>query len=503
MRYTNPIIPGFYPDPSFCRVGEDFYLVTSSFEYFPGIPVFHSRDLVHWRQIGYALDRIEQMPVQNGGSSGGIFAPTIRWHAGKFYIITTNINGGGNFYISADNPAGPWSQPVWLAQKGIDPSLLFDDDGRVYFSGTNGSGIVTRELDLASGQFLTPEQIVWPGTGGQYPEAPHLYKINGIYYLLIAEGGTEYGHMVTIARSTQPFGPFESCPRNPILSHRSLSSPIQVTGHADILQLADGSWWLVCLGVRPNGYPPCYHLGRETFLAPLSWDAKGWPLAGELGRVPLEGETPNLPAQPWSAPGPRDDFDQPTLGLAWNFARTHPASPSPDAWSLSERPGWLCLRGTPAGLSSLEPAALLLRRQQHFDCAASTWLEFEPQSANEEAGLCARMNERHHYEIAKTLRDGQPTLIVRRQIGSLVAEVAGVTVPAGPLELKISANRDRYQFQYKVQGQEWATLAEGETRYLSTEVAGGFTGVFLGMYASGNGQPSRAPAFFDWFDYTV
>ena len=501
MRYTNPIIPGFYPDPSLCRVGEDFYLVTSSFEYFPGIPIFHSRDLVNWRQIGYGLTRPEQMPVHNGHSSGGIFAPTIRFHAGMFYIITTNINGGGNFFISASDPAGEWSDPVWLDQGGIDPSLFFDQDGRVYFSGTNAMHIVTRELDLASGKFLTPETTVWNGTGGQYPEAPHLYKIGEFYYLLIAEGGTEYGHMVTIACANDPMGPFESAPRNPILSHRSFRSPIQVTGHADLVQLEDGSWWLVCLGVRPNGYPLCYHLGRETFLAPVAWDADGWPVVGDQGRLSVEGNRPDLPALTWPATLSRDDFDQPVLRPDWNFVRTHPQSPDPALWSLTERPGWLRLKGTAAGLASLEPAALILRRQQHFDCQVTTLLEFAPQSMNEEAGLTVRMNERHHYEIARTTHHGQPAVIVRRQIGSLAAVVAHQAVPFGPLELDVLANRDSYQFGLRIPGQERIPLAEGETRYLSSEVAGGFTGVFFGVYASGNGLPVQTFADFDWFDY--
>jgi xylan 1,4-beta-xylosidase len=501
MRYTNPIIPGFYPDPSLCRVGYDFYLVTSSFEYFPGIPIFHSRDLVHWRQIGYGLTRPEQMPVHDGRSSGGIFAPTIRFNDGKFYIITTNVNGGGNFIISASDPAGEWSDPLWLEQGGIDPSLFFDDDGRVYFSGTNGGRIVQREIDPETGQFLSPEVGVWDGTGGQYPEAPHLYKIGGLYYLMISEGGTEYGHMVTIARSSQAMGPFESCPHNPVLSHRSIKSPLQVTGHADWVQLEDGSWWLVCLGVRPNGYPPCYHLGRETFLTPLTWDSAGWPVVGEQGRLPLEADAPQLPPQTWPADPSRDDFDLPVLGLSWNFVRTHPRSPEPSLWSLSDRPGWLRLAGTCANLASLEPAALIVRRQQHFDCRAAALLEFEPQSAQEEAGLTVRMNERHHYEIARTVRDGQPAVIVRRQIGSLSAEVACQVVTPGALVLEIHATPDHYQFGFRLAGQEWRLLADGETRYLSTEVAGGFTGVFFGLYATGNGQPCPTPAFFDWFDY--
>ena len=204
--FRNPIIPGFYPDPSVCRVGEDYYLVTSTFEFFPGVPVFHSRDLVHWEQIGHALTRTSQLPLREAPPSGGIYAPTIRYHEGVFYMVTTNVSYGGNFYVTATDPAGPWSDPIYVDQAGIDPSLLFDDDGKVYFL-SNGNGCMSIcEIDIATGKKLAPTRPSWKGTGGRYPEAPHLYKINGLYYLMIAEVGTEYGHMETIARSASPYG---------------------------------------------------------------------------------------------------------------------------------------------------------------------------------------------------------------------------------------------------------------------------------------------------------
>lgn len=527
MHYTNPILPGFHPDPSLCRVGPDYYLVTSSFEYFPGVPVFHSRNLFDWQQIGYCLTRPGQFPVTEARSSGGIFAPTLRWHQGTFYMITTNVTGGGNFFVTARDPAGEWSDPVWLDQGGIDPSLFFDDDGRVYFTGTNAGRIVLRQLDLSTGRFLTPETGVWQGTGGQYPEGPHLYKRDGYYYLMIAEGGTEYGHMETIARSRSPFGPYESCPHNPILSHRSLRSPIQATGHADLVQAADGGWWCVCLGIRPHGYPPCHHLGRETFLAPVHWDAAGWPVIAPLarewgleaghpggptgGQLDLEmhapASAPGRAAPPTAmanaAPGPgaafRDDFDAPQLDLRWNFLRYTPDSPRPESWSLAARPGWLQLRGAAETLDQAAAVTFLGVRQEHFDCQAATRLDFSPHAENEEAGLVVRQNEQHHYEIAVTVRNGQRGVLIRRRVGSLAAETPLIPLPPGPVDLTVTATPGSYRFAFQPAGGPPVTVLSAETRYLATEVAGGFTGVYLGLYATGNGSPCSHPAFFDWF----
>ena len=319
QQYSNPVIAGFYPDPSVCRVSDDFYLATSSFEYFPGVSIFHSRDLVHWRQVGHALTRNSQVKIV--GSSAGIYAPTLRHHSGRFYMTTTSIGGGGNFYVWTDDPAGEWSEPNWVDQGGIDPSLLFDN-GAVYFTSEGGDGIQQCEIDIETGRRLSESRVIWPGTGGRNPEAPHLYKIYGLYYLMIAEGGTEYGHMETIARSDSPWGPFEPCPHNPILTHRNRSGhPIQATGHADLVQVQDGSWWAVFLGTRPapNVYPPWHNRGRETFLAPVAWTEEGWPTIGNAGTVELIMDAPAIPSQPWSPEPERDDFSGNRLALAWNF----------------------------------------------------------------------------------------------------------------------------------------------------------------------------------------
>ncbi len=498
MKYKNPVISGFHPDPSVCRVGEDYYLVTSSFEYFPGVPLFHSRDLTHWRQIGHCLTRKEQLPLDKIRSSGGIFAPTIRYHFGTFYMITTNITGGGNFYVHTEDIFGEWSDPVWLDQGGIDPSLMFDDDGKVYFSSTGDNCIVQSGIDIKTGKRLTGTKEVWSGTGGSCPEGPHLYKINGIYYLMIAEGGTEFGHMETVARSDSPWGPFEACPRNPILSHRSSAEPIQCTGHGDLVRAHDGSWWMVFLGVRTNGYPPCHHIGRETFLAPVKWADDGWPVIGHNGVVHLEMDAGTLPAHRWDDEPVIDDFDDEKLPSYWNFLR----NPYDSDVSLIDKKGSLKLMGSEPGLDDLDSPAFVGRRQRHFCCRVSTLLDFAPKKENEEAGLAVFMNERHHYEIAVTYLKEKRHVIVRRRIGGLSSVTACKDIGDGPVTLGVEADRDRYIFSYALNKDKAEVVAEGETRYLSSEVAGGWTGIYFAMYASGNGKKCTAPAFFDRFEYS-
>lgn len=499
MRYQNPIIPGFYPDPSVCRAGKDYYLVTSSFEYFPGVPLFHSRDLVHWQQIGHCLTRASQLPLGNTRSSGGIYAPTIRHHQQRFYMVTTNVTAGKHFFVHADNPRGEWSEPIWIDRTGIDPSLFFDDDGRTYFTWTMDGGIYQAEIDIATGALTTPDRLIWAGTGGRYPEAPHLYKISGLYYLMIAEGGTEYGHMETIARANNPYGPFEVCPRSPILTHRNLGgSVIQGTGHADLIEAHDGRWWAVFLAFRClTPFGQYHHLGRETFLAPVTWDADGWPVINGDGTVTESMEADGLPLHPFTPDPIRDDFTAPSLRLCWNFLRNPPAT----TWSLNERPGWLRLKGSAHTLDDTASPAFVGRRQQHARCKVSARLDFSPQSASEEAGLTVLINETHHYELAITYRAGVRRIFVRRRIGDLTVTVCEEPLAAGIVELRITAAPDSYAFAYTVDGHAERKLATASTRYLSSEVAGGFTGVYFAMYATGNGEPATTAADFDWFDY--
>jgi xylan 1,4-beta-xylosidase len=496
-RYQNPVLPGFHPDPSVCRVGRDFYLVTSSFEYFPGIPIFHSRDLVHWRPIGHCLTRASQLPLVAAAASGGVWAPTLRHQNGVFYMTTTNVSLGGNFIVTARAPEGPWSEPIRVAQPGIDPSLFFEDDGTVLYT-TAHEGAFQSRIDVGSGKLLTEPRLIWPGTGGQYPEGPHLYRREGWYYLLMSEGGTEYGHMITMARSKSAWGPFEPCLRNPLFTHRSYRSPIQGLGHADLVDAADGEWFAVALGFRPNGYPPCYHLGRETFLSPVAWAEDGFPVFGKDGHLALEEEIGG-PLEPGPSAAPREDFTPGELAPHWNYLR----NPNAALYSLSERPGYLRLHGSAEGLEDLASPAWVGRRQCHFAVRAVTRVEFSPKTEREEAGLVVRMNEQHHYEVFVALRGGVASAVLRRRIGSLQAEVACEPLPPSTdgWVLAVEADQTKYVFSCGSSASELRPLGEGETRYLSTEVAGGFTGVYFAMYATGNGAPCSTPADFAWFEY--
>jgi len=508
--YRNPVIPGFYPDPSVVRVGEDFYLVNSSFEFFPGVPVWHSRDLVHWNQAGHALTRDSQLPLQKARPSGGIYAPTIRYHDGTFYMITTNVDGGGNFFVTAKDPAGPWSEPVWLKDVGgIDPSLFFDDDGTAYLTSHASPpgqprGIYQTTIDVKTGRLLQPLRLVWDRTGTRYPEGPHLYKARGRYYLLMAEGGTEYGHMVTVGRADTPWGPFEACPRNPILTHRQTENdvPVQGTGHADLVEAADGSWWLVFLGFRSvSGY--WHHLGRETYLSPVTWDADGWPVVNGGRPVGLEVQANTLPAVTLEPPATRVRFDH-ALGREWNHLR----NPRPEAYRLDTRPGWLTLNGDATAMGDAASPTWVGRRQQHMAARAATLVDFVPAREGDEAGLSVYMNPDHRYEIAVSRARGRRQVFVRQRIGPYVETITARAPLAGDesIVLQVEASAEQYAFSYGVAASgrpPMATIPLGKAsvRYLSSEVAGGFTGVYLGLYATGNGRPAAAPAHFAWFDY--
>jgi beta-xylosidase len=487
---SNPVIPGFHPDPSICRVGPDYYLACSSFEYFPGVPIFHSRDLVHWTQLGNALERPSQLRLPTGTpSSAGIYAPTLRHHDGRFWLIVTNVSDGGNLLVTATDPAGPWSDPVRLPEvAGIDPDLAWDEDGNCWCT---VAGIHQVRIDPYTGQTFGPPRRLWSGTpGAKAPEAPHLYQVGEFWYLLIAEGGTERGHSVSVARGLEPTGPFEPCPANPILTHRGSDHPIQNTGHADLVQAPDGSWWMVLLGVRLRGGTPGWHvLGRETFLAPVSW-VDGWPVVGDL--------SPVLPAPAWPLqPGPvvpqRDDFDLGELQACWVSPRDRP----PQHYTTKDRSGWLTLRARGDSLDDRD-VVFAGRRQQHLSCRVRALID--PMQGR--GGLAVRLDEQHHYEIEAA--SGEVNVIAR--IGPLRTVVATTWLPAGPLVLCIDVTArqtlhdartgpDALTFGVEKPDGMFTELATLDGRYLSTEVAGGFTGRVIGMYAS------AGTVHFDWFDY--
>ncbi len=502
--WRNPVIPGFHPDPSVCRVGDDYYLVTSSFEYFPGVPLFHSKDLVNWEQIGHCLTRDSQLNLNGCWASGGIYAPTIRYFDGLFYMVVTNVSGEGNFYVTAKDPAGEWSEPFFVNQGGIDPTIFKDDDGKFYFmsnSHTYADGtsrtdaIMLSEIDIKTGKRLTEPVAIWNGTGGRYPEAPHMYKKDGLYYLMAAEGGTEYGHKVTIARSKYIYGPYDSAPNNPILTHInriSQNSPIQGTGHADLVQAHDGSWWAVFLAFRPqNGN---HHLmGRETFLAPVSWPAHGWPAVNGDGTVALEMSCPTLPLFPAKPAPVRDDFSPPQLAFEWNYLR----NPGRANYALTERPGFLMLKGSEVTLNENGSPTFIGRRQQHIDFTATTLLDFTPSANNEEAGITALMNDRYHFDLVKS----KGKLTLRYRLGAISHTEKVVNIGNGPLYLRVTGEAKYLHFSYSANGKDFTPLGKADTNLISTETAGGFTGVYIGLFTTGNGKKSQTKAWFDWFDY--
>ena len=486
--FANPVIGGFHPDPSICRAGTDYYLACSSFEYFPGVPIFRSQDLVHWEQVGNVLERL---PLPDATpSSGGVYAPTLRYHDDRFWLITSDVSGGGTVLLSATDPAGPWSEPVRVpGVTGIDPDLAWDEAGRCWCT---YAGIEQVRIDPQTGQVLSEPRRLWSGTpGAQWPEAPHLYQIGDYWYLLIAEGGTERGHCVSIARGPAPDGPFEPCPDNPILSHRSTSQAIQNTGHADLVQAPDGSWWMVLLGTRPRGGTPGWHvLGRETCLTPVTW-ADGWPVTGEVAPVMARPPWPSAPVAP---PPAHDDFDEPRPHPCWISPRSRPAG----RYSLTERPGWLTLHAR--GRSLDDPDVTFTgRRQQHLSCRARTLAD----PAGGRGGLAIRLDERHHYEVEAG--DGEIRALAR--IGPLRQTLGTLAVPPGPVVLRIEVaafppglgspgqGPDTVYLGTEDAGGRFTVLAELDGRYLSTEVAGGFTGRVIGMYAA------AGTARFDWFDY--
>jgi xylan 1,4-beta-xylosidase len=489
VTFSNPVIRGFHPDPSVCRVGEEYFLVASSFTYSPGMPIFRSRNLADWTQIGNVLERPSQLDLSGTTASAslGIYAPTIRHHGGRFWAITTCVRSSevNSFFVTAVDPAGPWSDPLGVAVQGIDPDMAWDGEGRcwVHFSGM--TGIARCRIDCATGDVVEGPEPTWSGTGLQFPEAPHLLERDGTWYLLIAEGGTERGHAVSVARGPSPKGPWEGCPHNPILSHRSTGSPIQNTGHADLVEATDGTWWMVLLGVRPKGDSPGFHvLGRETFLTAVEW-VDGWPVPAGV-TLTMAGSPPGPPdSNPQVA---REDFDGPSLAPLWVSVRRSPT----DVGSLAQRPGWLALAGDDSTLDAAYPA-FVGRRQQHHECTASTRVDL---GSAAEAGLAVVMNESAHYEVALV----GDRILARARVGALCFVLGEAFRPPGPVVLTVrmgphAHGPDTVVFGYHDADGRHRTLAQQDGRYLATEVTGGFLGRTIGMYAVGDF------AFFDWFEY--
>ena len=495
----NPIIPGYHPDPSICRVEDTYYLVTSSFEFFPGVPIFTSKNLIDWKLIGHCLTRNSQLPLANCQVSEGIYAPTLRYHNGYFFMVTTNVSNGGNFIVHSNDPAGEWSDPAWVAQGGIDPSLLFFQD-KVYFVSNgdcNGnSGIYLCEVDPFSGKMLTDSVLISNGCGGKYPEAPHLYYIDGYFYLMLAEGGTEYGHMVTLQKSLSPYGPYTPCPHNPILSNREQpigADYISCTGHADIVQDQNGRWWLTALGVRTictdSNRLMLHNLGRETFLAPLYWN-DGWCKAGNNGILEMnfEAELPNTKNSEEFSSG---DTVKTSLLIEnfqrnpWNLEFTQIRNPDPSSYKLIPQEGVLILNGDHSLCTPLVSPAFLGVRQTSFCQKASVKMNASPSDQRGLAGLTVYYNNEHHYDLGIGIRNGQKHLIFRRQIYDLIKEDILMPVPDSEVQLEVIADKEYYSFYYTTPSGRSILLGKGATAAMCTEITRRmtFTGTFFGMFA--------------------
>lgn len=513
--YQNPILPGWYSDPSVCTNGEgDYFLVTSTFCYFPGVPIFHSRDMVNWRQIGHVLNResqLENFPGQH--ISGGIFAPALSYNPANktYYMITTNV-GAGNFFVKTTDPfSGEWSDPVYLPEvQGIDPAFFFDEDGKGYivnnddapdgkpeYAGHRTVRVV--EFDPATDKCVGERKIVvnkgWrPQDKPIWCEGPHIYKINGEYYLMTAEGGTGDWHSEVIYRGKTPFGPYTPYEKNPILTQRNLDparpNAITCAGHADLVQTAEGDWWAVFLACRPNkaGFE---NLGRETFMLPVTWTEDGWPIINpDMEPVAMTGRREGVV---------RDDanrtfgnfkadesFDSTTLAQTWMTLRT----PATDLYSLTSTPGYLALACAPESATEKGTPAFVARRIQHHAFTASTPMTFVPDSASQAAGLLVFKDETHQFFLGRGIdAEGNDVVFVDRvspegteTIGTVPVDHA---VPAVTLQVS-SPDGLTYDFACSTDGgKQFVAVAEGvDARHTSTAAAGGFTGTTVGPYAT-------------------
>lgn len=507
-QYANPVLTGFYSDPSMTRAGQDYYLVSSTFSFFPGLPIFHSRDLVNWRQIGNAIDRPDMVDFAKLGLSRGLFAPAISYHDGMFWILNTCVDCGDNFVITASNPAGPWSKPTWLPDLAgaIDPSLFVDEDGSAWIV-NNGPPVGTprydghralwiQQFDRKTRKTFGPRTVLVDG--GVRPEekpiwieGPHIFRKDGYYYLIAAEGGTAEGHSQVVLRSRKVTGPYETNPANPILTQRDLprnrDRPITSAGHADFVQTQAGEWWATFLAVRPYS-GDLYNTGRETFLMPVKWEG-GWPRITRPGEViPWLAAKPKLPAfQASPMTGPmrvREEFTKPALPTGWMMLR----NPRSTWWNMAG--GSLRLKPRAVSLGDNGNPSFVARRQQHQFATAETALVAPPTRPGSEAGLAALQSDDFWYSLAATRTAAGQTLVqVKRRAGPTEAKNGVVLAQQplgngrGPIELRIRARADRYDFEWR-QGGAWRVLlADADGTILSTQKAGGFVGAVLGPYA--------------------
>lgn len=532
--FYNPILAGFYPDPSLVKVEDDYYLITSTFAYFPAIPIFHSKDLVSWRQIGHVLDRPEQLDLEGFGVSRAIFAPAIKYHKGIYYVTCTVVDGRGNFVVTATNPEGPYSNPIWLPEvNGIDPSIFFDEDDKAYLLYNSDAPdnkplyeghrtIRMYEFDYENLKVFGENKILVNGgvditKKPIWIEGPHIYKKNGYYYLIPAEGGTAEDHSQTVFRSEKVDGPYIPWEKNPILTQRHLDParkfPITSTGHAALVETDNGDWWAVFLGCRP--YEPFeenfYNTGRETFMAPVKWTEDGWPIINpDFEEVQYSYPVPISPQEKLEIPMNgnftlRENFDSETLPLYWTFLRT-----LKEQWfSLSDKKGSLKINLRPETVSGTSNPSYIGRRQQHAHAEASLAMQFNPNAENEKAGLIVFHNEEHFYYLCKSI-DGDET-VVQLYVSNTDKEnnnmelIASQTLenPKSELLLKIKVEGKDLSFFYAEKQNDWKLLKDKvDASFLSVKRAWAFVGSVFAMYATSLGEQSNNSAYFDWFEYT-
>ena len=538
-NYINPIIPGVHPDPSICRVGDDYYIVNSSFEFFPGLPIHHSRDLVNWELVGHGLHREDQcngeMNLVDVQSDGGIHAPTIRYNKGTFYIITTNVYNRGdgtpgkmvNFIITAKKASGPWSKPhIIEGAPGIDPDIFFDDNGKVYFTGTHAPGdmnqngigeIWIQELNLKDWKLVGKRHTVWDGAFGCCTEGPHIYKGNGLYYLMVAEGGTGRNHAVMIAASKQIFGPYEENPRNPILTSRHLTDKyfVNSTGHADLVELPDGRWYMVALGKR-NDLNGDSNMGRETYLMPVSWEPAIvkweqvsktkwepvkylWPVVSpQSGKVERYAPLPFPEKKQYRNDAFIDDFDIKELNLEWNFVRV----PKNGTYSISENPGYFRLYAKPDWIKNRKQFSLVGFRQKESDFEYEVKMKFSPSDDKVECGIIHYQKE-YNYLASTVYKDNRKFFLSLR-----LAEKHKDPIPLKKIRLnnyrdeiifKVISNDDKYNFFYSLDnGNSFESYSVTKAEVVLDR---NYTGAYLGMYATSNGKESSDFADYEWVRY--
>ncbi len=514
--YYNPVLAGWYSDPSMCTNGKgDYFIVTSSFTYYPGVPIFHSRDLVNWKQIGHVLNRPEQLVnFDRQHVSGGIFAPAIEYNPANetYYMVTTNV-GAGNFYVKTKDPfAGEWSDPIMLPEVlGIDPSFFFDDDGKAYiinnddapgykpeYDGHRTLRVV--EFDVENDCTVGERRIVLnkgvrPEEKPIWIEGPHIYKINGKYYIMSAEGGTSLQHSEVILRGDSVWGPYEPWDGNPILTQRHMSpdreNPVTCAGHADMLQDPNGNWWAIFLACRPYDQD-LENLGRETFMMPVEWTEDGWPIITKPNeQVPMIVQFPGVKRDENVTFGNftvADDFNAQTLGMEWMTLR----SAGTDLYSLSEVPGFFKLSCSPERASARTTPALILRRIHHHEFTAKTTMYFNPVDT-EAAGMLLFKDETHHFFLKVYQQDGARMVAVEkisatgrgRQMEIKSEVLASAALPdCKSVDLQVSSDGPTFSFSFAPDGKNMKVLKDGVSAdYLTTAKAGGFTGTTVGLYA--------------------